>query len=64
MEEKMNIDDIMDFLEGNLKALEKLYINFETEFLEVASFDVVEYVCKYYDRKQRIEIVKELLNYL
>lgn len=60
----MDIDDIMDFLDENPKALEKIYINFEQQILEVASFDVVDYVCKRYDRQQRIEIVTELLNYL
>lgn len=69
MEEKMNIDDIMEYLEKNPKELVKIFINFEEEFLEFLSqyynkYKVVDFVSRFYERNQRKGIVKEIIDTL
>lgn len=64
-----DIDDVMEFLAENSRVLEKVFVNFEEEFLEIISqnytkYDVVDFVSKFYEREQRKVIIKELLNTL
>lgn len=65
----MNIDDVMDFLDENPKALKKIFVNFEEEFLEIISqnyttYEITNFISRFYEREQRKIIVKELINTL
>ena len=65
----MNIDDIMDFLEDNPEQIEKIFINFDSQFLEVASqnmsySDVADFVYRFYSYNERKNIVKEIIDTL
>lgn len=69
MEEKMNIDDIMDFLEENPEGLEKIFINFDSQLLEIASqnmseYDVVDFVNRFFSFGEKKKIIKEIIDTL
>jgi RNA binding exosome subunit len=69
MEEKMNIDDIMDFLDENPEGLEKIFINFDSQLLEIASsnvseVDVVDFIYRFFTYSERKNIVKEIIDTL
>jgi RNA binding exosome subunit len=65
----MNIDDIMDFLDENPEGLEKIFINFDSQLLEIASsnvseVDVVDFICRFFTYSERKNIVKEIIDTL
>lgn len=65
----MNIDDIMDFLEENPEGLEKIFINFDSQLLEIASSnmsesDVVDFICRFFSYSERKNIAKEIIDTL
>lgn len=65
----MDIDDILEFVSEDTRVLEKIFVNFEEEFLDIISknytkYDIVDFVSRFYEREQRKTICKELLNTL
>lgn len=69
MEEKINIDTVLDWIEENPEEIEKIFINFDSQFLEVASqnmsySDVADFVYRFYSYNERKNIVKEIIDTL
>jgi RNA binding exosome subunit len=65
----MNIDDIMDFLDENPEGLAKIFVNFDSQLLEIASsnvseVDVVDFIYRFFTYSERKNIVREIIDTL